>query len=179
MIDIPKLASEIVSPLSDVTEEECNQITKYHSLQTRRYSHIDIAFTFTTVVLLALHTTALGLPNDNCMPYHTLPPCHKTQCYLFACRIHSELNTAPNNVECMVLICPVFPPPQEWSGAVLPQGVWLQPRRAHTAHSLWDPDSDPEDPCLVVTCGRAADGTPLGDTWILSVNSLTSAPVSA
>ncbi len=159
--------------MSDVTEDECNQLPNYHSLQTRRYSHIgiDIAFTFTTVVLLALHTTALGLPNDSCMAYHTLPVTK-----LSVTCLH---NTAPNNVECMVLICPVFPPPQEWSGAVLPQGVWLQPRIHHTAHSLWDPDSDPEDPCLVVTCGMAVDFTPLSDTWILSVNSLTSAPVSA
>ncbi len=69
-------------------------------------------------------------------------------------------------------------PPQHWSGAILPQGVWLQPRAGHTAHSLWDPDSDPEDPCVVVTCGEAADDAPLGDMWILSVNRLASAQVS-
>ncbi len=67
---------------------------------------------------------------------------------------------------------------QHWSGAILPQGVWLQPRSNHTAHPLWDPNSNPEDPCLVVTCGRAAGGTPLEDVWIFSINSLTSMQVS-
>lgn len=67
---------------------------------------------------------------------------------------------------------------QHWSGAILPQGPWLQPRAYHSAHSLWDPDSNPEDPCLVVACGVACDGRVLDDVWILSVNSLTSVQVS-
>lgn len=56
----------------------------------------------------------------------------------------------------------------------MPQGIsqrWPEGRCYHTAYSLWDPDSEPENPSLVVTCGWSEDAQPLGDLWVFQVNS--------
>ena len=58
---------------------------------------------------------------------------------------------------------------------MLPQSAeqpWPEERQLHTAYSMWDPDSDPVDPCLVMAGGMRRGGDPLGDVWILHINSI-------
>ncbi len=65
-------------------------------------------------------------------------------------------------------------PYQHWSGVILPLSA-RQPegRCYHTAYSLWDPDSNPQNPSLVVTSGLSEDAQTLGDLWVFEVNGLT------
>lgn len=63
---------------------------------------------------------------------------------------------------------------QHWTGPILPhnQQPWPEERGAHTAYSMWDPDSKPANPCMVMVGGENRQNEPLGDVWLFYINTI-------
>ena len=72
--------------------------------------------------------------------------------------------------KCVQIVFPL----QHWTGPVLPQTgqPWPEERQAHTAYSLWDPDRDPQHPCMVMVGGLSRRNEPLGDVWLFNINAI-------
>ena len=71
--------------------------------------------------------------------------------------------------------CHIAFPLQHWTGPILPQSQeqpWPEERDDHKAYSMWDPDSDPQHPCIVMVGGRSRQDEPLGDVWLFHVNNI-------
>ena len=53
-----------------------------------------------------------------------------------------------------------------------PVQPWPEERDFHTAYSMYDPDSNPADPCLLIVAGSNKYDEPLGDVWLFRVNDI-------
>ena len=72
--------------------------------------------------------------------------------------------------KCFQIVLPL----QHWTGPVLPQTgqPWPEERARHTAYSLWEADTDPLHPCMVMVGGVTDTGEPLGDVWLFNINAI-------
>ena len=49
---------------------------------------------------------------------------------------------------------------------------WPEDRCYHIAYSMYDPDSNPAGPCLLIVAGYNKYNEPLGDVWLFRVNDI-------
>ena len=59
---------------------------------------------------------------------------------------------------------------QEWSQLVASDGPWPEARNVPSAVSLYDCDSNPSDPVLMVMWGWDGGTKVLSDSWLFSIN---------